>query len=326
MDRLGDLVCTLPVDQHPELLSSEANVAWLITQGLESVVECAFPKRNYLTSEIKFSTKNLINLINKLRQQNYSKVILFYAPWWIGLACLLARIPQRFSPRSRWYQLIFFNKTLRQKRSLSEKHEANYNWDLVHWALTGDTICTTLPPYLDLKSPQLSTIPLLPPEFIVIHPGMGGSALNWPSHYYFILAKKLSEMGKRIIITGTKSDEPWLKDLEKPLKSLPGLSWLVGQLDLNALIYVLSRSQAVIAPSTGVLHLAASTGVKTIGIYSPIRVQTPVRWGPRGENARAYMPNVKCPATNNCLESDCDLYPCLERITPDHLLKDLEPL
>lgn len=323
MDRLGDLVCTLPVDQHPALTESHAEIIWLVTQGLEPILDCAIPKRNYITSKLTFTLKNFFELYKKIRQHRFSKVILFYAPWWIGLLCLISRIPARFSPRSRWYQFIFFNHSLRQKRSLSEKHEAQYNWELTHWSLTKELQTKSTPPFLELKSPKLSMVPLLPSEYIVIHPGMGGSALNWPTHFYFILAKKLVELEKRVIITGTQSDEPWLKNLESPLKSLPGLTWLVGQLDLKTLLYVLSRSAAVVAPSTGVLHLAASTGVKTIGIYSPIRVQTPVRWGPRGVYTRAYMPNVECPAKNHCLEEACELYPCLERITPEHILNDI---
>jgi len=322
MDRLGDLICTLPVDQHPEIQKKFDHVQWLIAKGLEPVMECSQPKRKFWSIELKFSFLHFYKLIQKLKTESFEQVVLFYAPWWVAMACWVSRIPLRYSPRSRWFQLLFFNHTLKQKRSLSAKHEAKYNWDLLHWSITGEFSTNLETPFLELKSD--SPLPsILPPKFIVIHPGMGGSALNWPAPFYLILIQKLLARGNNIVITGTASDREWLTLLEKPLQSLPGVFWLVGQLDLKTLISVLAHSTATIAPSTGVLHLAASTGTKTIGIYSPIRVQTPRRWGPRGLSTIALTPTVNCPATTFCLESKCKQYPCLEQITPDQIIAEI---
>lgn len=351
MDRLGDLICTLPVDQHPKL--QQANVHWLIAAGLEPVMECSHPLRLFSSMSLKFSLLNIIDLVKKLRAEQYTKVILFFAPWWVGMACWLARIPQRYSPQSRWYQILFFNHTLKQKRSRSEKHEAQYNGELLSWALDDSLsknnnvsqLSHWQPPFLQLTSSESITLSPAPPaasaasvasaasaasvaslpnEYIVIHPGMGGSALNWPTQSYLSLTQKLVALGKNVVITGTAADQPWLAPLEGPLKSTKNVYWLVGQLNLKSLITVLSQSSATLAPSTGVLHLAASTGTKTIGIYSPIRVQTPIRWGPRGAHAKALTPDIKeCPATHTCLEKACSFYPCLEQITPDQIIKEL---
>jgi ADP-heptose:LPS heptosyltransferase len=48
----------------------------------------------------------------------------------------------------------------------------------------------------------------------------------------------------------------------------------------------------VIAPSTGVLHLAASLGTVSVGIYSPRRVEHPRRWGPKGIHTVYLVPQV----------------------------------
>lgn len=374
MDRLGDLVCSMPMDQHPELQKKSPSVEWLISKGLEPVVECAHPPRQFWSVDLNFSFSHLWNLVQKLKSAHFSHVVLFYAPWWVACACWLADIPHRYSPRSRWFQILFFNHTLKQKRSLSEKHEADYNWDLLHWALTGEKALlevhslektsslnsqkqslalSSQEPYLASHSPEkspsfssteqsltpqasINTVPFLelkseaplpstlPPEFIVIHPGMGGSALNWPTSYYLVLAQKLLALGKKVVITGTPGDQEWLAPLEKVLRSQPGVFWMVGQLDLKTLIAVLAHSTATIAPSTGVLHLAASTGTKTIGIYSPIQVQTPIRWGPRGKKAIALIPAATpCPATTTCLGARCQNFFCLEKITPEQIIKEI---
>lgn len=322
MDRLGDLICTLPVDQHPILLNPDSKTMWLVSKGLETILRFSNPTRNCFASELAFSWSNLTLLINAIRSQKYDKVILFYAPWWVGLACRLAGIPDRYSPRSRWYQFFFFNHTLKQSRSRSDKHEAEYNWDLVNWALsTQETSQLTLP-FLELKSESTPKI-ALPQNYVVIHPGMGGSALNWPPQHYLDLAKTLSHRGQSIVITGTVADLPWLKDIEVSLKQIPNVHWKVGEYDIPTLINVLANSIATIAPSTGVLHVAASTGVKTIGIYSPIKVQTPKRWAPRGKQIKTLTPQVECEARTKCLGETCKHFPCLHKITPEQVIKEL---
>lgn len=357
MDRLGDLVCSLPMDQHPALEKKSFSVEWLISKGLEPVIECAVPPRSFWSMGLKFSFSEFWNLVQKLKTAHFTHVVLFYAPWWVAIACWLAGIPHRYSPRSRWFQILFFNHTLKQKRSLSEKHEADYNWDLLHWSLTGEknqsqsakknlknqnrapiqinvqshepyetvskNSAMSKAPFLSLKS-KSPLPPSLPAEFIVVHPGMGGSALNWPTSSYLKLVQKLLALGKKVVITGTPGDQEWLAPLEQPLRSQAGVFWMVGQLDLKTLIAVLARSTATIAPSTGVLHLAASTGTQTIGIYSPIQVQTPIRWGPRGERATALTPSdLICPATTTCLGPRCQYFFCLERITAEQVIKTI---
>jgi ADP-heptose:LPS heptosyltransferase len=308
------------VDQHPGL--ANLSIEWLISKGLEPLMDAAEPHRQYTAIAGAFTWKTFWSLVRSLRQKQFDKVILFFAPWWVGLACFLARIPERFSPRSRWYQLLFFNKTLKQNRSRSEKHEADYNWDLLHWALTSDKVADQLPtPFLYLKGRPAEDVQL-PKNYYVIHPGMGGSALNWPPDHYLKLAELIGDAGFDVIITGTNGDLPWLTQIEKPLRQRPYVHWLVGQLNLQNLIYVLSQSRACIAPSTGVIHLAASSGVKTIGIYSPIKVQTPTRWSPRGPKAIAFAPQVDCPAQRHCLESRCKEYPCMTRVTPDEIFSE----
>lgn len=322
MDRLGDLICTLPVDQHPDLITGRYSTQWMISKGLGAVLDCARPPRRGWENQLKFSWTNLWQLTKKLRKEKFDKVILFYAPWWVAAACFFAQIPQRYSPRSRWFQFLFFNKTLRQTRSRSEKHEADYNWELLNFAITGSPLSKQPAPVLTLKGQTSKTLDL-PKNYIVLHPGMGGSALNWPMSNYVELAKQIISLGKNVVVTGTATDAPWLESIETPLRQMPNVFWLVGQLDLPSLIFVLEKSDATVAPSTGVIHLAASTGVKTIGLYSPVRVQTPIRWGPRGDRAKAIVPSVSCPATTRCLGTECPFYFCLTQITPEQILNEI---
>ena len=159
-------------------------------------------------------------------------------------------------------------------------------------------------------------------KYFVVHPGMAGSALNWPmKNYIFLIEQLLSQ--HVVAVTGTASDEPWLGEIKKKFTGHVNFRMLQGQLSANELLTVLKQARSVLAPSTGVLHLAASLGTPCIGIYSPVQVQKSLRWKARGENVKILDVNVECPATHHCLGEKCPHFFCLEKISVSQVLQNL---
>jgi ADP-heptose:LPS heptosyltransferase len=60
---------------------------------------------------------------------------------------------------------------------------------------------------------------------------------------------------------------------------------LCGRLSLDEYITLISSSYALVAASTGPLHIAAACGIRAIGLYSPMRPIHPGRWKPIGKQA-----------------------------------------
>ena len=127
-------------------------------------------------------------------------------------------------------------------------------------------------------------------NYIVIHPGMMGSALNWTQNQYNELIQQQIEKNKIVCITGTAADDPYLNKIKEKFAEHDQVRWLQSQLNLKELITVLAEAEFVVAPSTGVAHLAASAGAKVHGIYSPVKVHHPRRWGPRGPQVTVHVP------------------------------------
>ena len=150
-------------------------------------------------------------------------------------------------------------------------------------------------------------------KYFVVHPGMGGSALNWPTQRYFEHISQLSEKAI-VVITGTKSDESYLAPLKQSLKDNHQVVWLDKQLDGYQLLKLLSNAITVTAPSTGVLHLSASLGVPSLGIYSPIKVHRDSRWGPKGEKVHTFTPEVEDAKDFESLRNSNIHHPCMERL------------
>lgn len=326
LDKIGDLICTLPADQilDPSLFE----VTWVIQKGLGKLLDLADKKYNYLEID-KENPKRARQLFSHfLSKHRFDIVVSFQCPWWINFELFKARIPQRIGVLSQWHSFLFLNAGLRQKRSQAIQHEFQYNLELVE-KITGPSGRSPKDFVFRFQKPTSSKIleqfGLV--NYIVIHPGMMGSALNWPQtkyieHIHFLLAQN-----KKIVITGTKADEPYLTEIKKVFgpdseahaqQYKDQIFWLQNQLDFSQLLEILYYAEYVIAPSTGVAHIAASLGKDIKAIYSPIKVHHPTRWAPRAsrpdQHIEIFLPNVHCPADKHCLGSACPHYNCMNKI------------
>lgn len=324
LDKIGDLISTLPVDEIE--LFKDHEIHWVIAQGLGFIPQNAVPKRNFIELNPKKKWASFKKLIQFLEEKEPEIAISFQAPWWVSLALWVAHVPLRVGSLSQWHSLLFLNAGLRQKRSLARQHESDYNADLVYHAWNKVRSPEQIAPILKLKAPtEISLAPwnLQSKKYIVVHPGMAGSALNWKTESYLELIEKLKQKNL-ILITGTPADEPWLQQIKIRFKDDPQVLILQNKLSAPELLRVLAEALFVIAPSTGVLHLAASLGVPCAGIYSPIQVQHPTRWKARGSsNVSIFVPPVPCPARFHCLGSKCTYYYCMDQITVSQVLNSV---
>lgn len=327
LDKIGDLICTLPMDQSAFL--KDYDVTWIIAKGLRFVPDHAVPPRKYLELDKSGPPASRAAFEQFLKEHSPELAISFQAPWWIHYLLWKNRIARRVGVLSKWHSFLFLNEGVRQKRSEAIKHEADYNFDLVLKAAreTSSNIRATTEsaPVLKLAAAPSPTLlaahGLTADAYDVVHPGMAGSARNWPLQRYIELIRATLPQ-RMVALTGTPADEPWLSEIKTTFANEPRVVVLQNKLSASELLQVLQSAYRVIAPSTGVLHLAASLGVPTVGIYSPVRVQTTTRWGARGPRVQLQSPNVPCPATHKCHGEACPFYDCMNLITPEQLFKE----
>lgn len=306
-DKIGDTVVTLPLDQVAAELGAD-RARWFLQPSTLFLAENAEPRRQARALP-KFR-----ELLRLARAEKPTVAIVFHAAWWVSLALWLARVPVRAGRLSQWHSFLFFNRGVRQKRSLSEKHETEYGRELVAAALAPAPVSPSAP-FLKLtassRSPVFEKWHLQPGAYYVVHPGMTGSAKNWPQRSYVTLIEKLAERHP-VVITGTAADAPYIGEVEGALKTHPRVRWSVGALAMPELLLILSRAKGLLAPSTGVLHLAASLGVPSVGLYSPTLAQHPRRWAARGPEVAIVLPDG---------EDDPD---CMSRITVARVLQTID--
>jgi ADP-heptose:LPS heptosyltransferase len=97
---------------------------------------------------------------------------------------------------------------------------------------------------------------------------------------------------------------------------------LTGRFSLDEFIAFLSGIDAIVAASTGPLHIAAALGTQAIGIYPPIRPMHPGRWAPIGDRTEVLVKSVtEC---NDCRKKlDCH---CMREINANQVAEKIQQL
>jgi ADP-heptose:LPS heptosyltransferase len=309
-DNLGDVILTLPL---AGFLKSQI-------QG----IELYFIGKAYTKPLIEsckfidyFLDKEEILQNPKILEEIKAEAIVFVFPD-KSLAQLAAKlnIPLRIGTSHRLFHWLYCNKRVSFSRKKSNLHEAQLNFKLLK--PLGFEVLPTFEQIgqwygLEAKAELPSEVEiLLSNSFpkIIIHPKSKGSAREWGLNKYQELIESFSTQNYQFLITGTASEEAQIKQEFPTLLEDTKAINLTGQLTLAQLVSLIARADALIACSTGPLHIAAALGKVAVGLYPPIRPMHPQRWQPIGTNAEVLVLKKEC---NDCRkQTQCA---CIRSIT-----------
>jgi ADP-heptose:LPS heptosyltransferase len=112
---------------------------------------------------------------------------------------------------------------------------------------------------------------------VVVHPGAAATARRWPPGRFAEIAAALIDEGQEVVVTGSATERGLALDVARTA-GLPESAVLAGQLDLLALVALISDCRLLICGDTGVGHVATATGTPSVLLFGPT---PPDRWGPR---------------------------------------------
>jgi heptosyltransferase III len=98
-------------------------------------------------------------------------------------------------------------------------------------------------------------------DFVVIHPGSGSEIKNWPLNNFIRLSEK--------IVKNHYSRIVWICGEAESNLSFPAGAIIVKNAPLSVLVHVLRRSTAYFGNDSGISHLAASVGCRSIILFGP---------------------------------------------------------
>lgn len=112
-------------------------------------------------------------------------------------------------------------------------------------------------------------------DFVLMNPGAGWGAKQWPAERYGIVAQRLSKYGVKTFI----NFGPGERDLASAVETASGRSARPLSCSIGELIALTRRARLFIGGDTGPLHLAAALRVPVVAIFGPT---DPARNGPYG--------------------------------------------
>lgn len=114
------------------------------------------------------------------------------------------------------------------------------------------------------------------PDAVVLHPGAGAPARQWPVDRFAAVARHLRDEGHRVVLTGSADERAAAGDVAR-LAGLGRDAVLAGRTDLGGLAALVSGARLVVSGDTGMAHLASAYAVPSVVLFGPV---PPGEWGP----------------------------------------------
>jgi heptosyltransferase-3 len=320
-DSIGDVILTLPMAGLIKKHFPKCEIIFLgrtYTHDVISLSEHVDEFVDYSELE-KLSAKERVEKIRKLKADVFVHV---FPVKEIADLVKKAKVGIRVGTTNRLFHWGKCNKMVKLSRKNSKLHESQLNLKLLDFL----NIPTDIPLEEIKELYGFSKLPQLAPQFqhmlhpyrtnIILHPKSKGSAKEWGMDNFISLAKILPDSKYNIFIGGTAEER---KLMGEEIFKNKNVTDLTGKMSLAQYIAFINECQALVAASTGPLHIAAALGKKAIGLFSSRRPTHPGRWRPVGKDAHYLVNDEAC---KKCAaKKDCD---CITRINPEQVVNLLE--
>jgi len=144
---------------------------------------------------------------------------------------------------------------------------------------------------------------------IVVNPGAGWGAKEWPAKRYGEVSRELAKQGAQVVVNYGPGEE----QLAFAVRDLSDSAAYPITCSIAELIARTRRASLFIGSDTGPLHLAAALGVPVVAIFGPT---DPARNGPYSQKCIV----LRNPTSRTSLSHTSQPDPGLLQITPDEVL------
>lgn len=327
-DSIGDVVLSLPLAGLIKKQYPDCKVTFLLRNYTKDIVN----NHPFIDNVIILIENNgkipVWKNVNQLKNGLFDSSIIVYPTFITALIIFLARVKIRVGSGYRWYSFLF-NKKVFEHRKYAEKHELEYNVNLLKVFGIEDRISIQNVPFnININKSSMERVNeiltgtgfVFEKKTIIVHPGSGGSAIDLPTEKFSQLVKNLSLLNEvNIIITGNNDEKNICKTISHNTQAID----LSGKFNLSELICLISLSDIFISNSTGPIHIAAALGKSVVGFYPKIRVCSPVRWGPYTQKKVVFTPEIEC---NECTREQCERLNCMNSIDIEKVTKEVTKL
>lgn len=295
LSSMGDVIHALPAAAMLREAFPHATVGWLIEERWAELL-CALSTPR---SGVRSPQRPLVNVIHSVNLKAWRRSMFANHTWeriaaglsdlrahrydvafdlqgaarsailarWSGARTIYGATQPRENIASMWYS----------RRVISERaHVVEQYADIVQAAIgrsasIPDAILPCDPIAEEAVEKRLRVLGIREP--VILNPGAGWGAKQWPAERYGEVAQALARHGLKPIINFGPREEALAKTAEAASAgSAHALSFSVGEL-----IALMRRARLFIGGDTGPMHLAAALHVPTVALFGPT---DPARNGP----------------------------------------------
>lgn len=295
-DNLGDVILTLPLITQIKKYFPKAEITFLVKKYVYDLVK-DYPGINSFAFIDDLNSSS--SLKNFFYAGNYDMVFNVFPRFEIALAGFLSGVKIRIGTGYRWYSYLF-NKRNHEHRKTAERHEAEYNLNLLktvshkkdfpiefHFDVSQNEIenlTEKLKEKIDLNS-----------DYIIVHIPSKGSAAKISKEKFIEYINRFNSEFKnvKVIFTGVAEEKDEIDSIINEIKDKDNIVNLCSLLTLSELKVLIYKSKLFVSNSTGPIHIAGSLNKNLIGFYPHHLPASKNRWRPLSENAVIFEPEIE---------------------------------
>ncbi|MFT4601517.1 MAG: heptosyltransferase-3 [Arenicella sp.] len=283
-DSIGDVVLTLPLAGILKEEFPDVEIIFLGNTYTKPIINCS----KHVDEVWEWATLNQMSYdkqVSWLKEQEVDTFIHVFPRKEIARLAKRAGVQNRIGTSHRVFHLLSCNHRPNFTRKNSDLHEAQLNVKLLApLGIEKEYTLSELTSYVGF-----SELPQLPSELesmlssekknVILHPKSQGSAVEWGVDNFMTLAESLDSNSHEIFITGTEKEA---EHFRSKIPNKDNIHDLSGKMTLDELIAFISKSDSLVAASTGPLHIAGICNIQAVGLFEERRPIHSGRWQPLG--------------------------------------------
>lgn len=288
-DRFGEFLLNIPAFKALKQTYPQAKLTVIVNPCIQEIAQCL----DYIDKVIPWENKKhtfseIIKFSSRLRKKNFDTCIILNPSKEFNIVSLIAGIPVRVGYDHKWAFLL--TNRLPDKKYLGDKHEIEYNLDLVGLIgakLKDKNLSLNIPDDIIAELPMITKAE----SYVVVHPYTSDKIKQWPIERFSELAERLTHLPNlKVILIGGK--EELIRFGTDMFNKSTHLINLVGKTSLKELAVVLKKSKLLISADSGPVHLASCVGIPVIAIFrNDMWEKSAVRWGPLSKGSYVLEKN-----------------------------------
>ena len=148
---------------------------------------------------------------------------------------------------------------------------------------------------------------------LAIAPGSGAAEKNWPAEFFLAVVEWWREAfdGVAVLLAGPVEKE------RGGIERLRRDCLVASDLTLSQAVGLLDGCELYLGNDSGMTHLAAAAGIRTVALFGPSNLR---QWAPRGQRVTVLSRNIDCSPCQSAKMKSCPHRACLTELYPTDII------